>query len=171
MGRGGSLDKPRALGFGNRLSGTGGDVLDPGLALRRQVELGAGQRARVILTTALASSREAALGLLDLITTPHAPARAFELAWVDARVELKHLGITAARSHRFQRLLSCVIQAPRALREVAEATVPLTRGKGALWTQGISGDLPILLVCIDNADFSELCNELLTAHEFGASTA
>jgi cyclic beta-1,2-glucan synthetase len=166
LGRGGALDKPRALGFGHRLSGTGGDVLDPGLALRRQVTLGAGQRARVILTTALANSREAVLGLLDLITTPHAPARAFELAWADARVELKHLGITAARSHRFQRLLSCLIQAPRALREVAEAPVPLTRGKGALWTQGISGDLPIMLLCIDNSDFSELCNELLTAHEF-----
>jgi cyclic beta-1,2-glucan synthetase len=166
LGRGGSLEKPRALGFGHRLSGTAGDVLDPGLALRRQVQLGGGQRARVILTTALASSREAALDLLDLITTPHAPARAFELAWADARVELKHLSITAARSHRFQRLLSCLIQAPRALREVAEAPVPLTRGKGALWTQGISGDLPILLLCIDNADFSELCNELLLAHEF-----
>ena len=44
--------------------------------------------------------------------------------------------------------------------------MPLTRGKGALWTQGISGDLPILLLCIDNADFGELCSELLLAHEF-----
>ena len=166
LGRGGSLEKPRALGFGHPLSATAGDVLDPGLALRRQVHLGAGSRARVTLTTALASSREAALGLLDLITTPHAPARAFELAWADARVELKHLGITAARSHRFQRLLSCLMHAPRALRDLTEASAPLTRGKGALWIQGISGDLPILLLCVDTSDFSELCNELLLAHEF-----
>ena len=45
LGRGGSLEKPRALGFGHRLSGTAGDVLDPGLALRRQVRLDGGQRA------------------------------------------------------------------------------------------------------------------------------
>ena len=166
LGRGGSVEKPRALGFGHALSGTAGDVLDPGLALRRRVQLAPGSRARITLTTALASSREAALGLLELITTPHAPARAFELAWADARVELKHLGITAARSHRFQRLLSCLMHAPRALRDVTEAAGPLTRGKGALWTQGISGDLPILLLCIDSSDFSELCNELLLAHEF-----
>ncbi len=166
LGRGGALEKPRALAFGHKLSGTGGDVLDPGLALRRQVRLAPGRHARVTLTTALASSREAALSLLELFTTPHAPARAFELAWADARVELKHLGITAARSHRFQRLLSCLMHAPPALRETADANLPLTRGKAALWTQGISGDLPILLLVVDSLDFGELCHELLLAHEF-----
>ncbi len=63
-------------------------------------------------------------------------------------------------------MLSCLLHAPRALRDVARRRCLLTRGKGALWTQGISGDLPILLVCIDSSDFGELCNELLLAHEF-----
>jgi cyclic beta-1,2-glucan synthetase len=166
LGRSGTLDKPQAMRFGHKLSGTAGNVLDPGLALRRQVRLEPGGRARVTLTTALATSREAALELLDLVMTPHSTARAFELAWADARVELKHLGITAARSHRFQRLLSCLTYAPAALRDASLASMPLTRGKNALWAQGISGDLPILLLCIDSADFSELCQELLLAHEF-----
>jgi cyclic beta-1,2-glucan synthetase len=166
LGRNGSLEKPQALRFGHHLQGTSGNVLDPGLSLRRAVRLEPGHRARVTLTTALASSREAALELLDLVMTPHSTARAFELAWADARVELKHLGITAARSHRFQRLLSCLLHAPPVLRDAAEAAMPLTRGRHALWAQGISGDLPILLLCIDNPDFGELCNELLLAHEF-----
>jgi cyclic beta-1,2-glucan synthetase len=166
LGRGGSIEKPRALQADQHLSGTAGCVLDPGLALRRAVRLEGGQRARVTLTTALASTREAALELLDLVMTPYASARAFELAWADARVELKHLGITAARSHRFQRLLSCLFYAPSVLRESNEAPVPLTRGRHALWAQGISGDLPILLVRIDHPEFGELCSELLLAQEF-----
>jgi len=166
LGRGGSLQKPQAQRFGQALSGTGGCVLDPGLALRRPVKLAPGQRARVTLVTALATSREAALELLELVLSPHATARAFELAWADARVELKHLGITAARSHRFQRLLSCLIAAPAALRDTTPSTLPLTRGKNALWSQGISGDLPIMILCVDNTDFSELTSELLLAHEF-----
>ncbi|MDF3068314.1 MAG: cyclic beta 1-2 glucan synthetase [Polyangiaceae bacterium] len=166
LGRGGSLQKPQGLRFGHQLTRTAGNVLDPGLALRRAVTLAPGQRARLTLTTGLATSREAALELLELVMTPHSSNRAFELAWADARVELKHLGITAARSHRFQRLLSCVMFAPPALRESAEAPMPLTRGKNALWSQGISGDLPILLLCIDSADFGELTSELLLAHEF-----
>jgi cyclic beta-1,2-glucan synthetase len=166
LGRGGSLQRPRALREGHTLSGTGGSVLDPGLALRRAVKLAPGQRARVVLTTALASSREAALELLDLVITPHSSARAFELAWADARVELKHLGVTAARSHRFQRLLSCLIYAPPGLRDATAAAQPLTRGRQALWAQGISGDLPLLVLRIDHPEFGELCSELLLAQEF-----
>ncbi len=166
LGKYGSLEKPRALAKGQQLSGTAGNVLDPGLALRRAVRLEPGQRARVTLATGLASSREAALELLDLVMTPNSTARAFELAWADARVELKHLGITAARSHRFQRLLSCLIYAPAALRDATQVSIPLLRGRNALWAQGISGDLPILLLCVDSHDFSELCHELLLAHEF-----
>src|SRR5262249_36479 len=138
----------------------------PGLALRRRLRLGAGSRARLVLTTALSTSREAALELLDLITAPHATARAFELAWADARVELKHLGITAARSHRFQRLLSCLLRAPRSLRDVSESTTALYPGRAALFSQGLSGDLPILLLRVDGTDFGELCSELLLAQEF-----
>ena len=166
LGRAGSLREPRAMRFGHRLGGSAGHTLDPGLSLRRSVRIAGGQRARVTLTTALASSREAALELLDLVVTPHSTARAFELAWADARVELKHLGISAARSHRFQRLLSCLFYAPPALRDASETSLPLTRGRHALWSQGISGDLPILLLRIDHPDFSELCHELLLAHEF-----
>jgi cyclic beta-1,2-glucan synthetase len=166
LGRAGSLQNPRAMRFGQQLAGSSGHPLDPGLALRRRVRLAAGQRARVTLTTALAGSREAALELLDLAVTPNFTARAFELAWADARVELKHLGITAARSHRFQRLLSCLFYAPSSLRDRSDPGVPLHRGRNALWAQGISGDLPILLYRIDHPDFSELCRELLLAHEF-----
>ena len=166
LGRGGTLQHPLALRENKRLAGSAGCVLDPGLSLRRAVKLEPGQRARLVLTTALASSREAALELLDLVNTPHTSARAFELAWADARVELKHLGITAARSHRFQRLLSCLIYAPAALRDTTEAVQPLTRGRHALWAQGISGDLPILLLRIDHPEFGELCSELLLAQEF-----
>src|SRR5207244_859561 len=53
-----------------------------------------------------------------------------------------------------------------ALRENSGSAQPLTRGRHALWAQGISGDLPILLLHVDNADFGELCGELLLAHEF-----
>jgi cyclic beta-1,2-glucan synthetase len=166
LGRGGSLQEPRAMRFGHELGQSSGHVLDPCLALRRAVTLRGGTHARVTLITGLASSREAALELLDLVTSPNATARAFELAWADARVELKHLGITAARSHRFQRLLSCLIHAPASLRDRNEAVQPLTRGKNALWAQGISGDLPIMLLRIDQPDFGELCSELLLAHEF-----
>jgi cyclic beta-1,2-glucan synthetase len=166
LGRAGSLRKPRALHEGHTLAGTSGHVLDVGLSLRRSVRLEPGQRARATLTTGLANSREAALALLELVVTPNSAPRAFELAWADARVELRHLGISAASSFRFQRLLSCLVNAPAALREATEASQPLTQGRHALWAQGISGDLPILVLRVDHPDFGELCKDVLLAHEF-----
>jgi len=166
LGRAGSLQKPRALHEGQKLAGTSGHVLDAGLALRRKVRLEPGHRARATLTTGLATSREGALALLELVVTPNSAARAFELAWADARVELRHLSISAASSFRFQRLLSCLINAPAALREATDTSQPLTQGRHALWAQGISGDLPILVLRIDHPDFGEVCKDVLFAHEF-----
>ncbi|MES1185159.1 MAG: glucoamylase family protein [Myxococcales bacterium] len=166
LGRSGSLQKPRALHDGQVLAGSAGHVLDAGLSLRRKVRLEPDQRARATLTTGLANSREAALELLELVVTPNSSARAFELAWADARVELRHLGISAASSFRFQRLLSCVMNAPTALRDASDSDVTPTQGRHALWSQGISGDLPILLLRVDHPDFGELCKDLLLAREF-----
>jgi cyclic beta-1,2-glucan synthetase len=166
VGRGGTLEAPAGMAFGHTLGGAQGTVLDPALVLRMRVRLAPARHARVALVTALATSRQAALELLDLVTTPHFNERSFELAWADARVELKHLGISAAQSHRFQRLLSCLLFAPAALRDTSEAGMRLTRGRSGLWAHGISGDLPILLLRIDVPDFAELCRELLLAHEF-----
>ncbi|HET9930897.1 MAG TPA: glucoamylase family protein, partial [Polyangiaceae bacterium] len=166
IGRGGTLAEPLAMRFGHELSGTLGCVLDPAFTLRRSVRLAPGARASLTLTTALASSRETALELVEIHATPHHAERTFGLAFADARVELKHLGITATQSHRFQRLLSSVLFPQPALRATPDPTSLRGKGRSALWAQGISGDLPIVVLRIDDADFHELCRELLLAHEF-----
>ena len=38
--------------------------------------------------------------------------------------------------------------------------------RAALWAHGISGDLPIVLVCIDKADDVDIVRQLLRAHEY-----
>ncbi|MGC4087889.1 MAG: glucoamylase family protein [Polyangiaceae bacterium] len=166
IGRGGTLAEPRAIREGARLGENVGCVLDPAFALRRRVKLAAGARVSLTLTTALASSRDAALELVEIHSTPHHAERTFGLAFADARVELKHLGITATQSHRFQRLLSAALFAPSSLRGSPDSSLLRGKGKSALWAQGISGDLPIVILRIDDADFAELCRELLLAHEF-----
>ncbi|MGC9007469.1 MAG: hypothetical protein ACP5IY_00095 [Halothiobacillaceae bacterium] len=63
IGRGRSLAAPRAkLDAG--LSGTAGNVLDPCMALRTQIELAPGQEADALFVLGVAEDREAALALL-----------------------------------------------------------------------------------------------------------
>ena len=40
------------------------------------------------------------------------------------------------------------------------------RGASALWPHGISGDLPIVLLRIDDPDDQEIARQLLRAHEY-----
>ncbi len=164
VGRGRTTADP--AGLHGPLSGTTGVVLDPALALRRAVRLEAGGRARLTLTTAVAESREEALELVARYSMPDSIQRAFELAWADARVELKHVGITAAQSHRFQHLLSAVVFPQRALRAQPDRQVLHGRGRAGLWVHGLTSDLPIVLVRVDDPEFSDLVREVLLAQEF-----
>jgi cyclic beta-1,2-glucan synthetase len=166
VGRGNTLASPLALMSTEPLSGTAGAVLDPTLALRRSVVLQPGKRARIAICTALAPSRDVALELLDIYSAPPSIARTFDLGWADARVELKHLGMTGVQAERSQRLLSALLFPVPELRACSPGGAVRGSTKEALWSHGISGDLPILLLRVDDPELVELCRELLLVHEY-----
>ena len=166
IGRGNTPRNPAALRSAQPLSGTTGDVLDPIVALRRTVKIEPGKTARISLTTALASNREAALELVSNFASPQAIHRTFDLGWADARVELRHLGITGAQAERSQRLLSLLLLPRPQLRLPVQGSEIHGQTRDALWSHGISGDLPILLLRLDDPDFATLCAELIAAHQF-----
>ncbi len=166
IGRGGTVEHPAALSVGsNRLARKTGPVLDPIFALRRRARLRPGAKSTVTLTTLAADSREEILRLVETYAAPQAIPRVLELAWADARVELRHLGITAVQAHRFQRLLSATLFPQQGLRWTSDSSHQSRAGKSALWGRGISGDLPLIIVRLDHPDFAELCREVLLAHE------
>ena len=116
--------------------------------------------------TIAASSRAALLDGVDKHRDATAFARASMLAWTQAQVQLHHLGVTAGEAGLFQRLAGHVIYAAPALRPSSDAIV---RGGGAqsgLWPQGVSGDLPIVLLRISDVEHIDVVRELLQAHEY-----
>jgi cyclic beta-1,2-glucan glucanotransferase len=165
LGRGKSTAEPEALAGDSPLAKQAGLMLDTALALRRNIRLAPGASAQLTLATGLASTREEALALIDAYSAKHAIPRSIELGWAGVRVQLGHLGITPTELHRFHRLLSAVVFPHATLRHGARPSMAAERGPSALWAQGISGDLPVLLCRIDDADYTELCRDLLLAHE------
>ena len=88
------------------------------------------------------------------------------LAWTQGQVQLHHLGIAADEAALFQRLAGHVLYSDAALRPSSDV---LRRGDGGqpmLWAHGISGDLPIVLVRIDDTDDLGLVRQLLRAFEY-----
>ena len=166
LGRGRGVRTPIAVMDGRRLSNTVGTVLDPVFALRYRVRIAAGATARIAYWTLVAPSRTQVLDLVDKHHDGNAYVRAATLAWTQAQVQLRHLGIDADEAGLFQRLAGPVLYANSSLRPPSDIIRRGSGGPAALWTQGISGDLPIVLVRIDDAGDLGIVRQLLRAHEY-----
>ena len=149
------------------LSNTVGSVLDPIVSLRRRVRVRPGKTVRVAFSTLVASSRSAVLDLADKYHDVTTFERVATLAWTQAQVQLHHLGIAprrgapvpdARRGDRLPWIARCALP-PR-------CSPAARRASAALWAHGISGDLPIVLVEIDEADDVGIVRQLLRAHAY-----
>src|SRR3990170_5207756 len=155
---------PLSLVDGRALSNTVGSVLDPIVSLRRRVRIPPGVTVRVSFSTMVAPSREEALGLAEKYRDAVTFDRATTWAWTQAQVQLHHLGIGPDEAHIFQSLARRVLFLDRTLRPSADVLTRDTGGPAALWPHGISGDIPIVLVQIDDPGDVGIVRQLLRAH-------
>lgn len=166
LGRGHPIRSAIAMIDGRPLSNSVGTVLDPIFSLRRRVRIAPGETVRIAFWTMVAATRDGVLACIDKHRDVTAFGRAATLAWTQAQVQLHHLGISAGEASLFQRLAGHMIYANPSLRPSSDT---IRRGGGpqsALWSQGISGDLPILLLRIADTDTIGLAREVLLAQEY-----
>ena len=166
LGRGRTIRTPMSIIDGRPLSNTAGSVLDPIFSLRRRIRLAPGESARLIFSTLVAPSRETAIALADKYRDLATFERTVTLAWTQAQVQCHHLGIEPDEAHLFQNLASRIIYSDPTLRPSSEVLRRNTSGPSALWARQISGDLPIVLVRIDEPEDRGIVRQLLRAHEY-----
>ncbi len=164
VGRGRSPANPIALD-GRALSGTTGAVLDPIAALRERIRLAPGAHVRVTFATGVASDRAAALALARKYRDGSAAARAFSMAFTHVHITLQQLGLNDEHAMLFDRLASRVFGSDASRISPADLAGN-TLGQQNLWGYGISGDLPIVLLRVANAESLPLARHLLNAQEY-----
>jgi len=166
IGRGRSLAKPQALDANHPLSNTVGAVLDPIMSLRQRVRITPGQTVRVSFSVGYAESREEAVRIAEKYRDPLSVNRAFELAWTHSKMELRHLNLTSAQANEALSLGGHLLYLSPCRRDAEECIKQNCKGQSALWPYAISGDLPIVLVRVANAEHLDLVRRLLTIHEY-----
>lgn len=166
VGRGNGIRAPRAVVEGRPLTGSTGTVLDPVFALRTRLRLAPGTTARATYWTMVGSTRRAVLDLIDKHHDVTAFERAAALAWTQAQVQLRHLGLTAGDAGQFQRLASHLIFASPGLRAASEVIAQGAAAQPGLWSLGVSGDLPIILLRIADIEDLAVARELLQAMDY-----
>jgi len=166
LGRGHHVRTAVSMIGGRTLSNTVGSVLDPVMSLRRTVRVPPGGTVRAVFSTIVGPSRDHVLELADKYSDARVFERALSLAWTQSRVQLHHLGIENGEAQLFQQLANAVLYSDVSLRPSSETLGHSRLERTALWKHGISGDLPIVLVCIDKADDVDIVRQLLRAHEY-----
>ncbi|HVA93419.1 MAG TPA: glucoamylase family protein [Candidatus Dormibacteraeota bacterium] len=166
LGRSHNERNPASIIDGRPLSNTVGSVLDPVFSLRRTVRIPPGTTARIVFSTIVSTTRDQALELADKYRGPTTVERTLALAWTQAQVQLHHLGIDLEEAHLFQRLANSVLYSDASLRPTSDVLGRSTLDRSALWAHGISGDLPIVLVRINESEDLAIVRQLLRAHEY-----
>jgi len=166
VGRGGSLVAPAALQSLAPLANTVGSVLDPIVSLRRTLTLPPHGTAIIDLVMGVTESRESALTQVEKYQSVRMADRAFDLAWTHSQVTLHHLNASEAEAQHYGRLAGALLYADAARRASASVLLNNRRGQNGLWGYGISGDAPIVLLRISDAEKIELVRQLIRAHAY-----
>jgi len=148
------------------LSNTVGPVLDPIVSLRRAVSLAPNETAVIDLLLGVSESREAALAQAEKYRSSRMTDRAFELAWTHSQVTLRHLNASEGEAQLYGRLASALIYADPARRASPSVLGMSRRGQSGLWSHGISGDAPIVLLHISDPEKIEIVRQLIQAHSY-----
>ncbi len=164
IGRGYSGGHPR--GLLEPLKGTTGAVVDPAFIMRKSLNLRPNETATLIILTGATDSRAAALEAVQKYTDADQVEAAFRLSWTRGQIELRHFRLTQQEIATFQQLVGKVLFTNHTSEERRQAIVANKLGQKSLWSIGISGDRPIVLIRIPDTSSLTLVKKLLTCHEY-----
>ena len=169
LGRGRSDRHPAVFSVRNEasvLSRTTGATLDPICALQAEVALAAYETAHVAFVTIAAPSRREALQLAFRYRRWSQIGRSLSDARTQAAREITQFNITSREIERFLKLLSPLLFPLPALRAEAGLLASNTLGQPGLWSFGISGDYPVLLLKLKREEDIDLLREVLRAYTY-----
>ncbi|MGA8570846.1 MAG: glucoamylase family protein [Desulfobaccales bacterium] len=166
IGRGRTAADPQAMRGPAALSGSEGPVLDPIVAIRYRLVLDPEKSVMVNIVSGIGETRESCLGLVEKYQDRRLADRVFDLAWTHSQVALLQINATDSDAQLYCRLASSVIYANDSLRADPSILIKNRRGQSGLWGYSISGDIPIVLLQIEDPANIDLARQLIQAHAY-----
>ncbi len=166
IGRGNTTANPKAMKIPGKLSGNQGSVLDPIVAIRYKIILEPYETATIDMVIGVAETKEVCKSLVDKYQDRHHKDRVFELTWTHSQVVLRQINATEADAQLYGRLASSIIFTNPSFRADASILINNRRGQSGLWGYSISGDLPIVLLKVEDQANIQLVKQLIQAHSY-----
>ncbi|HEY4689795.1 MAG TPA: glucoamylase family protein, partial [Anaerolineae bacterium] len=174
IGRGNTVADPQAMNgsishlgsHSGALSGSKGSVLDPIVAIRYRITLDPEESVTINIVSGIGETRDVCLGLVEKYQDRYLADRVFDLAWTHGQVFLRQFNASEADAQLYGRLASSIIYANSSLRAEPGVLIKNRRGQSGLWGYAISGDLPIVLLQIEDPANIDLVRQLVQAHAY-----
>lgn len=143
-----------------------GLVTEPIVAMKRTIKIKSGEKAYVDLIISANLSKEKAVENLTKYVGVQNVKRAFELSKARVEAENRYLEVKAKDIEVYQKMLSYIIF-DNPMKKINLKKLPQKKySQSDLWKYGISGDLPIILVKIKDANDIYIAKQILKAYEF-----
>ena len=166
LGRGNTINKPGFLKEENGLSGNSGSVLDPVISIQYRIYIEPYKTVIVDIVTGAADNKDICNMLIERYQDKHIANRGLELAWTHSQVILRQINASEADAQLYNRLAGSIIFANSSLRADPQTIIKNHRGQSALWSYSISGDLPIVLLQIEESSSLDLVKKMVQAHAY-----
>lgn len=166
IGRGNTLANPSALYGTSELSGSQGSVLDPIVSIRYRIVLEPNEAVTINIVTGMDETRDAVLNLINKYQDRRLADRVLDITWTHGQVILRQFNISEADAKLYGRLAGSIIYANNSMRADPSILVKNRRGQSGLWGYAISGDLPIVLLQIEDTANIFLVKQLVQAHAY-----
>ena len=143
-----------------------GLVTDPALATKRTVKIMPGEKIVFDLVICISDQKDLVLELLEKYKNTNVITKTFELARAKVEAESIYLGLKGTDIEKYQKLLSYIVF-NNPLKELTLSNLPeKIYSQSNLWKYGISGDLPIILLKIEDLNDMYVVRDMLKAHEY-----
>ncbi len=166
LGRGGSLRHAAILESRRTLTGTVGTTLDPVMSMRRRLHIPAGESVEAYVITGFAKAREQLLQLTEQYLNTVDIEHAFKTSSVFNNMRTGMSLLKGSQMRLYNNISKYMAQTATLGSQRNDILDKNTLSQSGLWRFGISGDLAILLMEIDNADRSGYAKEMLRAFEY-----
>lgn len=166
LGRGNGATEAVELGRAGALSNSAGDVLDPIAAIRQRVSVPAEGSVVVDLIAGAGADRETMLALAGKYRERALADRALAIATTHNRMLLGQINVSESEAQLYSRLAAAILYADPARRAPAEVIASNRLSQPGLWAHGISGDLAIALVLIEEVEKLALVRQVVAAQRY-----
>jgi cyclic beta-1,2-glucan synthetase len=166
IGRGHGIRQPMVLSEEKPLSGTVGFTLDPIFSISKEITLEPNQTVTLTYMTIASKDKEQAEKLAKKYQSMTRIDNVFNAAESHSEKLLRALDLESEQLSKFEELLTHIIYPLPVLRPKSSELEKNSLGQSGLWSFGISGDYPLLLVMIDRQDDIEALQQTLLAHTY-----